>query len=51
MSRFLNHKSLAKEINSLFEEAEECITIVSLYIKLHPDIKLALKNKMVDEEF
>ena len=51
MSRFLNHKSLANELFSLFEEAKEGITIVSPFIKLHPDIKKILKTKMADDEF
>ena len=51
MSKFLNHKSLSKEIISLFEEAEEGITIVSPYIKLHADIKKVLRNKMDDPDF
>lgn len=51
MSRFLNHKLLSKEIIRLFEEAEESITIVSPFIKLHPDIKKVLMKKMEDEEF
>ncbi|MEY4804856.1 MAG: hypothetical protein RL331_1377 [Bacteroidota bacterium] len=51
MSRFLDHESLAKEIICLFEEAENEITIVSPYIKLHPDIKKVLRTKMVNSNF
>lgn len=51
MSRFLNHKSLSKEIIRLFEDAEEGITIVSPFIKLHPDIKRLLQRKMNDQDF
>ena len=45
MSRFIKHTELAKEIKKIFEEAEEEITIVSPYIKLHPDIKKILHSK------
>lgn len=51
MARFLNHRSLSREIISLFEEAEEGISIVSPFIKLHPDIKRVLRNKMDDDDF
>ena len=51
MSKFLNHKSLSKEIISLFEDAEEEITIVSPFIKMHPDIKKVLMRKMSDQDF
>lgn len=39
MSRFIKHTHLASEIKQLFEEAENQITIVSPFIKLHPEIK------------
>ena len=51
MARFLKHTELASEIIELFEEAEDGITIVSPYIKLHPDIKKVLKAKQKDDEF
>lgn len=51
MSKFLDHKLLSKEIINLFEEAESEITIVSPYIKLHPDIKKALRKKQQDPDF
>lgn len=35
----------------MFEEAEEGITIVSPYIKLHTDIKKVLRKKMDDPDF
>jgi hypothetical protein len=51
MSRFIKHTELAKEIKKIFEEAKEEITIVSPYIKLHPDIKKILQAKMHDDNF
>ena len=51
MSRFIKHTELAKEIKKLFEEAEDGITIVSPYIKLHPDIKKILHSKKNEEDF
>ncbi len=51
MSRFIKHTELAKEIKKIFEEAEEEITIVSPYIKLHPDIKKILHSKKNDDNF
>jgi phosphatidylserine/phosphatidylglycerophosphate/cardiolipin synthase-like enzyme len=51
MSKFLDHKSLSREIIRLFEEAEEEITIVSPFIKLHPDIKKVLQRKKQDPDF
>lgn len=51
MSRFLDHKSLSREIIQLFEEAEGDITIVSPFIKLHPDIKKVLQRKKHDPDF
>ncbi len=51
MSRFIKHTELAKEIKNIFEEAEEGITIVSPYIKLHPDIKKILHSKKNDDNF
>lgn len=51
MSRFIKHTHLGREIIQLFEEAEEGITIVSPYIKLHEDIKKALRKKMQISDF
>jgi phosphatidylserine/phosphatidylglycerophosphate/cardiolipin synthase-like enzyme len=51
MSRFLDHKSLSREIIRLFEDAEEAITIVSPFIKLHDDIKKVLRKKKQDPDF
>lgn len=51
MSRFIKHTELAKEIKNLFEEAEDGITIVSPFIKLHPDIKKILHSKKNDDNF
>lgn len=51
MSRFLDHKSLSREIIRLFEEADKAITIVSPFIKLHPDIKKVLQGKKHDPDF
>jgi hypothetical protein len=51
MSRFLNHRFLSKEIIRLFEDAVEGITIVSPFIKLHPDIKRVLQRKMNNQDF
>jgi hypothetical protein len=51
MSKFLDHKSLSKEIIKLFEEAETDVIIVSPYIKLHSDIKKVLSKKKHDPEF
>lgn len=51
MPRFLNHTLVSKEIIGLFENAKEGIVIVSPYIKLHPDIKMALEKKINDPKF
>lgn len=51
MSKFLDHKTLSKEIIKIFEEAETDVIIVSPYIKLHPDIKKVLSKKKHDPEF
>jgi hypothetical protein len=51
MSRFLDHKSLTHEIICLFEEADEEVTIVSPFIRLHPDIKNVLQRKKQDPDF
>jgi len=51
MSKFLDHKTLSKEIIKLFEEAETDVIIVSPFIKLHPDIKKVLSKKKNDPEF
>jgi hypothetical protein len=51
MSRFIKHTHLASEIKQLFEEAENQITIVSPFIKLHPEIKRILSRKKNDDNF
>jgi hypothetical protein len=39
MAKFLNPDKLVKEIEDLFEEAEELIFIVSPFIKLDRELK------------
>lgn len=51
MAKFLKPDRLIKEIDVLFEEAEELIVIVSPFIKLDIQLKNILKSKRNDPNF
>ncbi len=51
MAKFLNPDKLIKEIEDLFEEAEELIFIVSPFIKLDKELKQILNAKKDDLNF
>lgn len=51
MAKFLNPDKLIKEIEDLFEEAEELIFIVSPFIKLDKELKQILHPKKDDSNF
>lgn len=51
MAKFLNPDKLIKEIEDLFEEAEELIFIVSPFIKLDRELKQILQAKKDDSNF
>lgn len=51
MAKFLNPDKLVKEIEDLFEEAEELIFIVSPFIKLDRELKQILQAKKDDSNF
>jgi len=51
MAKFLNPDKLVKEIEDLFEEAEELIFIVSPFIKLDRELKLILQTKKDNSNF
>lgn len=51
MAKFLNPEKLIKEVEDLFDEAEELIFIVSPFIKLDRELKQILQQKKNDPEF
>ena len=51
MAKFLNHTELNEAVFDLFENAEEQLTIVSPFIKLHPKLKQILDKKKDDPDF
>lgn len=51
MAKFLNPDKLIKEIEDLFDEAEELIFIVSPFIKLDKELKQILHSKKEDSNF
>lgn len=51
MAQFIKHTALSSEVLKLFKEAETGIIIVSPFIKLHPDIKKALRRHQGNDDF
>ena len=51
MAKFLNHIKLNKAVFNLFENADEHLTIISPFIKLHPKLKKILNKKKNDPDF
>ena len=51
MAKFVKGSELNHEIDSLFENALDQLTIVSPFIKLHSRQKDALRSKMKDPKF
>jgi hypothetical protein len=51
MPQFLNHQIIKKELLNLFYTADECIFLVSPYIKLNDEMRKALSRKRNDPKF